>query len=251
MTTIHHGQGPDLPGCEQFSPAFQQFADCTPTAHAPSVEACPRTRVLLVNGAPRSDGSWTGTAAKTWRLTDLARQTLEADGIGTEVLDLGLLPACGDLRDWSAAIRAKCAAAHGILVLTPSNWLPTHAMLHAVFEGDSGHLSDRAYGIVVHGDCAGVADARTALAEQLDRLGMVDSDSFGPLTCYAGYCDAELQAGQAGADTGADADWDEQARNVARALHKAVTELRAGRLAVPVNTAPAPPYHGIERRAKN
>ena len=42
-----------------------------------------RSRVLLVNGSPRNDGTCPGEVSKTWRMAQMAQQTLEAAGIPT------------------------------------------------------------------------------------------------------------------------------------------------------------------------
>ena len=38
-----------------------------------------RSRVLLVNGSPRNDGTCPGEVSKSWRLTELAREVLVAE----------------------------------------------------------------------------------------------------------------------------------------------------------------------------
>ena len=48
-------------------------------------------RVLLVCGSARNDGTCPGEISKTWRLTELARQVLDAAGVQTDVLDLSLV----------------------------------------------------------------------------------------------------------------------------------------------------------------
>ncbi len=49
------------------------------------------SRVLLIIGSPRNDGSCPGEASKTWRLATLAREACEAQGVEADVLDLSLL----------------------------------------------------------------------------------------------------------------------------------------------------------------
>lgn len=46
------------------------------------------SRVLLINASPRNDGSCPGEMSKTWRLTQLARQACEAEGLQVKLLDL-------------------------------------------------------------------------------------------------------------------------------------------------------------------
>jgi hypothetical protein len=50
-----------------------------------------RSRVLVIGGADRNDGSCPGEMSKTFRLLQLARETLEREGVETDVLDLSLL----------------------------------------------------------------------------------------------------------------------------------------------------------------
>src|SRR5690606_33141153 len=99
-------------------------------------------------------------------------------------LDLNLLQG-GEWHERIAALRPGWAGVHGIMLLSPSDWRATLALFEQVFDQirDSvpAALFDRAYGIVVHGDRAAENGARRALAAHLERLGMADSDSFGPL----------------------------------------------------------------------
>jgi hypothetical protein len=224
MSTIHNGDAPHGPlrhPRDPFHPDFSRPADC---ACVPGFHADGPVRVLLVNGAPRSDGSWGGEAAKTWRLTELARATLDGDGVASEVLDLGVVPF--DDEDWADTVRAAWQAAHGIIVLAPAQGDAVDG-LRAVLArpGTRELLAERVYGIVVHGEMAAIRHARGELADWLDGLGLVDSDSFGPLTSFVGYYEPED-----GELMGAEPDFEQEVRNVASAVHKAVTELRAGRV---------------------
>lgn len=216
MSTVHTGPAPESSGRDHYHPSLATDA----AAACVAAQADGPARIVLVNGAPRSDGSWAGEAARTWRLTELARTTLQSEGAVTEVLDLGLA-----LCD--AAIREALLAAHGIIVLAPAHGDALDRMRHALNEPQlRARLAERAYGLVVHGDMAAICHARGALAGWLDGLGWVDSDSFGPLTRFIGYYEPEQDELEP-----AEADIEEESRNVARAVHKAVTELRAGRLA--------------------
>ncbi len=49
------------------------------------------SRVLLICGAPRNDGSCPGEMSKTYRLTKVAGETLSKAGIETDLLDLSLI----------------------------------------------------------------------------------------------------------------------------------------------------------------
>ncbi len=49
------------------------------------------SRVLLICGSARNDGTCPGEISKTFRLTEIARETLELAAVQTDVLDLSLL----------------------------------------------------------------------------------------------------------------------------------------------------------------
>lgn len=223
MSTVHTGPAPESSGRDHFHPGLATKA--ADAAACVAAQADGPARIVLVNGAPRSDGSWAGEAARTWRLTELARATLQAEGAIAEVLDLGLALS-------EAAIRDALLAAHGIVVLAPAHGDALDGMRHALNEPQlRALLAERAYGLVVHGDMAAICHARGALADWLDGLGLVDSDSFGPLTRFVGYYEPEQEGAEQDMAEPAEPDIEEESRNVARAVHKAVTELRAGRLA--------------------
>ncbi|MBC7989982.1 MAG: NADPH-dependent FMN reductase, partial [Luteimonas sp.] len=50
-----------------------------------------QSRVLLVCGSARNDGTCPGEVSKTWRLTELARHVVEGAGMQADVLDLSLV----------------------------------------------------------------------------------------------------------------------------------------------------------------
>lgn len=86
------------------------------------------------------------------------------------------------------------------------------------------HLAGRVYGVVVHGDVAGIEDSRRGLSDWLDWMGFIDAGPLARLDRFIGYYAPY-------ADSHNTLDWDEpmqeDVRNVARAVAKA---LRAGRL---------------------
>ncbi|BEP64269.1 hypothetical protein GmRootV213_48230 [Variovorax sp. V213] len=112
-----------------------------------------RSRVLLVNGSPRNDGTCPGEISKTWRLVQLAQEVLDGCGIDVDVLDLSLLtseygrhihpckgcvstamPLCHwpcscypnhalrQTGDWMNEIYERWVAAHGVMLFTPTHW---------------------------------------------------------------------------------------------------------------------------------
>lgn len=250
------------------------------------------SRVLLVCGSARNDGTCPGEISKTWRLLNSAKTTLQEAGMNPDVLDLSLLtssyrlnihpckgcvstamPLChwpcscypnhalGQTSDWMAEIYERWTAAHAVIILTPVYWYqspsPLKLMIDRLVCADGGnpdpttthgkkpeeakalemkgwdypkHLAGRAYGVVVHGDVAGIEGARRSLCDWLDWMGLIDAGSQARLDRYIGYYEPYATSH----DTlDADKALMEEVRNVARAVATAVTELRAGKLPQP------------------
>jgi hypothetical protein len=91
------------------------------------------------------------------------------------------------------------------------------------------HLAGRVYGVAVHGDASGAEHLRQTLCDWLDWLGFIDSGSFGALDRYIGYFEPYATSHEA---LDKDTAIVEEVRNVARAVGRAVIDLRAGRLSV-------------------
>jgi multimeric flavodoxin WrbA len=89
------------------------------------------------------------------------------------------------------------------------------------------HLAGRAYGLIVHGDVAGIEGSRRALSDWLDWMGFIDAGAVARLDRYIGYYEPYATSHET---LDRDLAVQEEARNVARALAHAVAELRAGRL---------------------
>ncbi|MBK9574657.1 MAG: flavodoxin family protein [Rhodoferax sp.] len=259
------------------------------------------SRVLLVCGSARNDGTCPGEMSKSFRLLELAREVLEQATIQVDVLDLSLLtseyslhihpckgcvstamPLChwpcschpnhalNQTNDWMAEIYERWTAAHAVLIVTPVYWYqspsPLKLMIDRLVCADGGnpdptatggkkasvakalelagwdypqHLAGRAYGLVVHGDVAGVEGSRRALSDWLDWIGFIDAGVQARLDRYIGYYGAYATS-HAALDR--DESVQEETRNVARALVKAVQELRLGRLQAvqPTLTRPRP-----------
>jgi multimeric flavodoxin WrbA len=247
------------------------------------------SRVLLICGSARNDGTCPGEMSKTFRLLQIARMTLEQADIQADVLDLSLLtseygrnihpckgcastamPLChwpcscypnhgmNQTNDWMAEIYERWAAAHGVIIVTPVYWYqspsPLKLMVDRLVCADGGnpdptatsgkqaskakelemagwdypqHLAGRTYGLVVHGDVAGIDDARRALSDWLDWMGLIDAGVQARLSRYIGYYEPYATSHEA---LDKDAAVQDEARNVALAVSKAVVELRAGRL---------------------
>jgi multimeric flavodoxin WrbA len=251
-----------------------------------------RSRVLLIIGSARNDGSCPGEISKTYRLSLWAKEVLEAADIEVDVLDLSLLISSYDLHihpckgcastamplchwpcscypnhgerqvnDWMAEIYEKWVAAHGVIILTPTYWYqapsPLKLMIDRLVCADGGnpdpttthgkkaaeakelelkgwdypkHLAGRAYGLVVHGDVAGTENLRRNLADWLDWMGLVDAGKQSALDRFVGYYESYAKSHVA---LDKDEPFQQEVRNVARAVAVAVGQLRANQLHKP------------------
>jgi multimeric flavodoxin WrbA len=124
-----------------------------------------KSRVLVIIGAARNDGSCPGEISKTFRLAGCAREVLEAAQFEADVLDLSLLtseygkrifpckgcvstamPLChwpcscypnhslNQVGDWMAEIYERWTAAHGVLLITPVYWYQTPSVLKLMID---------------------------------------------------------------------------------------------------------------------
>ena len=130
------------------------------------------TRVLLICGGARNDGSCPGEMSKTWRLTQIAREVVERDGraaqpapVEVDVLDLSRLtseygrrifpckgcvstamPLChwpctcypnhalGQVDDWMAEIYERWVSAHAVMIFTPVYWYQSPSVLKLMID---------------------------------------------------------------------------------------------------------------------
>jgi multimeric flavodoxin WrbA len=172
--------------------------------------------------------------------------------------------------DWMAEIYERWTAAHAVIIVSPVYWYqspsPLKLMIDRLVCADGGnpdptstsgknaakakaiemagwdypkHLAGRAYGLIVHGDVAGVEESRRALSDWLDWMGLIAAGAQARLDRYIGYYKPYATSHEA---LDQDEAVQEEARNVARAVAKAVAELRAGRLQAvqPVLSRPRP-----------
>ncbi len=259
------------------------------------------SRVLLICGSSRNDGTCPGEISKTFRLMQIARATIAEADINTDVLDLSLvtseygrnihpckgcvstaMPLChwpcscypnhalNQTNDWMAEIYERWTAAHAVLIVSPVYWYqspgPLKQMIDRLVCADGGnpdptstsgkkarkakelelagwsypqHLAGRAYGLVVHGDAAGIEGSRRALSDWFDWMGFIDAGAQARLDRYIGYFEPYATSHET---LDRDASLQEEVRNVARAVAKTVVELRAGRLQAvqPTLTRPRP-----------
>ena len=258
-----------------------------------------KSRVLIICGSARNDGTCPGEISKTWRFTESARHVVQALGVEADVLDLSLvtseygraihpckgcvssaMPLChwpcscypnhalNQAEDWMAEIYERWVAAHGVIILAPTYWYqspgPLKLMIDRMVCADGGnpdpttthgkkvaeaklieqkgwdypkHVAGRAYGVVVHGDVAGVESHRRNLTDWLDWMGMIDAGAAARLDRYIGYYEPYYNSHDA---LDKDETVQEEVRNVARAVVCAVRELRAGRLNPPDKALKAP-----------
>lgn len=257
-------------------------------ARAALVQRDPRTRsrVLVVIGASRNDGTCPGEVSKSWRLAQIVRLELEAGGMQADMLDLSRLvseyqyqihpckgcvstamPLChwpcscypnhslGQDNDAMNDIYEQWVAAHGVILVAPTYWYqspsPLKLMIDRLVCADGGnpdptstggkdpmkakqiemdgwpypkHLAGRAYGLVVHGDVAGIEGQRRALGDWLDWMGLVDAGAASGLDRYIGYYKPYATSH---AELDEDLAVQEEVRNVARAMIRRVPQLRA------------------------
>jgi len=165
-------------------------------------------------------------------------------------------------------IYERWAAAHGILIITPTYWYqspsPLKLMIDRLVCADGGnpdpsstqgknaekakqielsgwdypkHLAGRLFGVVVHGDVAGIEGHRRALVDWLQWMGLTPAGSAAILERYIGYYKPYATSH---ADLDEDHAVQEETRNVAKALAVAISERRNGRLPDPSAGIAAP-----------
>ena len=250
------------------------------------------SRVLVICGSARNDGTCPGEISKTWRFTESARHVVEGLGVEADVLDLSLvtseygrtihpckgcvssaMPLChwpcscypihalGQADDWMAEIYERWVAAHGVIILAPTYWYQSPSPLKLLIDrmvcADGGnpdpttthgktvseakrieqkgwdfpkHVAGRAYGVVVHGDVAGVEVHRRNLCDWLEWMGLIDAGAAAKLDRYIGFYEPYFNSHDV---LDKDHAVQEEVRNVARSVVSAVKEVRAGRLSQP------------------
>jgi multimeric flavodoxin WrbA len=247
------------------------------------------SRVLVINGAARNDGTCPGEMSKSWRMVQLLQETLHAEAQEVRTLDLSLLTSSYDLHihpckgcvstamplchwpcscypnhaarqtnDWMAQIYEEWVAAHGVIIVTPVYWYqapsPLKLMIDRLVCADGGnpdptsthgkkaeqakalelagwpypkHLAGRAFGLVVHGDVAGAESLRRNLADWLSWMGLVPAGDQALLDRYLGYYESYAESHDVLDRAAA---FQEEVRNVGRAVAAAIRRLRAGQL---------------------
>ena len=114
-----------------------------------------KSRVLVICGSPRNDGTCPGEISKTFRLATLVSESSPQLGVEVDFLDLSLLtseygrkihpckacvstamPLChwpcscypnhslNQVHDWMSEIYERWVAAHGVVIVTPTSLVP-------------------------------------------------------------------------------------------------------------------------------
>ena len=166
--------------------------------------------------------------------------------------------ATGQTNDWMADIYEQWVRAHGVLLLTPVHWYqvtsPLKLMMDRLVCADGGnpdptstqgkkaelaralelkgwsypkHLAGRVYGVVVHGDVAGIEGTRRALCDWLDWMGLLDAGFGARLDRYIGYYGPYATSHDA---LDKDTDVQEEVKRASRAVALSVGQMRAGRM---------------------
>ena len=174
------GPGYADPGYE-LSVEWIEASERLKAAQEKQEQASTKSRVLLICASPRSDGTCPGEMSKTYRLTLIAREVVEAAGLAADLLDLSLIPAnyklhihpckgcvstamplchwpcsCypnhafGQVNDWMNEIYERWVSAHGVLIVTPVHWYampsPLKNMMDRLVCADGGNPDPTATG---------------------------------------------------------------------------------------------------------
>jgi multimeric flavodoxin WrbA len=139
--------------------------DAVAAAEAQQKDPSTPSRVLVICGSPRNDGTCPGEMSKTYRLATHVVSTLQQNSISTEALDLSQLaseygrkihpckgcvstamPLChwpcscypnhslGQADDWMNEIYPKWVGAHGIIIVTPVHWYQAPSALKLMID---------------------------------------------------------------------------------------------------------------------
>lgn len=256
-------------------------------------DAASPPRILLINGAARSEHTCPGESSKSWRLAMIAREIFAQNSrLEVEMLDLSRLtseygrniypcktcvstamPLChwpcscypnhslGQVQDWMNDIYPMWAAAHGIMIVCPVNWYQAPSVLKLMIDrlvcADGGnpdptsthgkdaarakeielagwpyprHLAGRVFSVIAHGDAVGAEAVRETLSEWLTDMGLIAAGNHSQLETYIGYMKPYATSHD---DLDTDRALQDEVRNAARALMRAVEMMRRGELRQP------------------
>jgi multimeric flavodoxin WrbA len=165
--------------------------------------------------------------------------------------------ALAQVNDWMNEIYPRWVAAHGIMIVTPVYWHQAPSVLKLMMDrlvcADGGnpdptstrgkdvelakklelegwpyprHLAGRTFGVVVHGDAAGVQTLRRSLVDWLTDMHLVPAGRASAIDRYIGYYEPYATSHDA---LDGDAAVQEEVRNVARSVARYAASIRAGR----------------------
>jgi multimeric flavodoxin WrbA len=167
----------------------------------------------------------------------------------------------GQTDDWMNEIYPLWVAAHGVMIITPVHWyqVPTtlKSMMDRLVCADGGnpdpssthgkkaqeakalelkgwpyprHLAGRYFGAVAHGDVVGAESVRRSLSDWLTDMSLISAGRFAEADGYVGYMQPYATSHRA---LDQNLGFQEEVRNVARALGNAVKLARAGKVENP------------------
>jgi multimeric flavodoxin WrbA len=172
------------------------------------------------------------------------------------------------VNDWMNEIYERWVAAHAVVIVTPTHWYSTSSALKLMIDrlvcADGGnpdptstqgkkptlakkielagwdfpkHLDGRVYGLVVHGDVAGIEGSRRALSDWLDWMGLVSAGDQARLDRFIGYYEPYATSHDV---LDKDDKVQEETRNVARAVAIVTAAMRDGTLERTLAVLPRP-----------
>jgi len=172
------------------------------------------------------------------------------------------------VQDWMNEIYERWVSAHAVVITAPVHWYQAPSTLKLMIDrlvcADGGnpdptsthgkkpeeakalelkgwsypkHLSNRIYGVLVHGDVAGIEGSRRALSDWLDWMGLIDAGDRARLDRFIGYYEPYATSH----DTlDQDHAVQQEARNVGHAVARMTAALRNGELQAEISPLPRP-----------
>jgi multimeric flavodoxin WrbA len=169
--------------------------------------------------------------------------------------------AMGQVDDWMNELYPRWVAAHGIMIVTPVYWHQAPSVLKLMIDrlvcADGGnpdpttthgkdpgeakaleekgwsyprHLKGRVFSVVVHGDAAGVQTLRRSLTDWLTDMKLIPAGTAALVERYIGYYEPYATSHDA---LDNDTAVQDETRNAARVLARAVERSRAGQIPDP------------------
>lgn len=167
----------------------------------------------------------------------------------------------GQTGDWMNEIYERWVLAHAVIILTPVYWYQAPSGLKSMIDrlvcADGGnpdptstagkdpkkakklelagwdypkHLAGRVFGVVVHGDVAGIESLRRGLCDWLESMRLIPAGASSQLDRYVGYYEPYATSHEA---LDRDDHVQEEVKIVARSVANAVHANRRGELFVP------------------